>query len=194
RTQFILPASDIGTVTQLAQDRRGVYVRTEYLSASRAIVEYDLPLAEIVYDFFDKLKSATRGYGSMDYELKCYQAAPLVKMDIMVNGEPVDSLSTIVHRDEAQRRGRRYVQALRKEIPRHLFQIPLQASIGGKIIARENISALSKNVTAKCYGGDVTRKRKLLEKQKKGKARMKTIGKVDVPQSAFLAVLAVRDN
>jgi GTP-binding protein LepA len=194
RTQFILPATDIGAVTRLAQERRGHFVRTEYLSATRVILVYDMPLAEIVYDFFDLLKGATRGFGSMDYEFKAFQESDLVRMEILVNGEPVDALSTIVHREESQRRGRKYLSVLRKEIPRHMFQIPLQAAIGGKIIARENISAMAKNVTAKCYGGDVTRKRKLLEKQKKGKKRMRTIGRVDVPQSAFLAVLQARKD
>jgi GTP-binding protein LepA len=189
RTQIILPAEYIGPVLKLAEERRGVYRRTEYMGPKRAILEYDLPMIEVVSDFYDRLKSVTRGYGTMDYDFAGFHASDVVKLDVLVHGEPVDALSTICHRSVADRRGRALIRRLKKEIPRHLFQIPLQAAIGARIVARENIPPLRKNVTAKCYGGDVTRKRKLLERQKEGKKRMKTIGTVSVPQEAFLAVL-----
>ncbi|HOA72921.1 MAG TPA: translation elongation factor 4 [Phycisphaerae bacterium] len=191
---LIVPADAIGPIMQLAEDRRGKYRRTEYLSPTRAMLTYEFPLAEIIYDFYDRLKAATHGYGTMDYELKGYQADDLVKLDILVNGTPVDALSIIVHRDKADRRGRALIRRLRKEISRHMFDIPLQAAIGNKIIARETIKALRKDVTAKCYGGDVTRKRKLLEKQKEGKKRMKMVGQVSIPQEAFMAVLDPGDD
>ncbi len=189
RVNFIVPAKNIGSVMQLSEDRRGTYKNTEYLGPDRAQVIYELPLAEIIYDMHDKLKSATRGYGTMDYEVIGFQAADLVKMDILVKGTKVDALSTIVHRDFAERRGRALVKKLKTEIPKHLFEVPLQAAIGSRVIARETISALRKNVTAKCYGGDITRKRKLLQKQKEGKKRMKQFGQVEIPQKAFLSVL-----
>ena len=189
RVDLIVPADSIGAIMHLAEQRRGVYQQTEYLSADRVILTYEFPLAEIIYDFYDKLKSATRGYGTMDYEIIGYRANDLVKLDILVNEQNVDALAVICHRDKAFPRGRAIIQKLRKEIDRHMFEIPVQAAVGSRIIARETIRALRKNVTAKCYGGDVTRKRKLLEKQKAGKKRMKMVGNVEIPQKAFLAVL-----
>ncbi len=189
RAQLIVPAEHIGGIMKLAEERRGKYVRTEYLSTKRVILEYDLPLAEIVHDFYDKLKSATRGYGTMDYEFRGYFPARLARLDITVAGQRVDALATVVHKSVAERRGRAVLKKLRESIPRHLFQIALQAAVDGRVLARENIAPLRKDVTAKCYGGDVTRKRKLLERQKEGKQRMKSIGQVSVPQEAFLAVL-----
>jgi GTP-binding protein LepA len=189
RVSFILPANDIGPIMQLCNDKRGVYVKTEYLSPQRAVLVYDLPLAEVIYDLHDKLKSYTKGYGTMDYELVGYFEADLVRMDILVGGNRVDALSVICDRRDSERRGRAIVKKLRSEIDRHQFEVAIQAAIGSRIIARETISALRKNVTAKCYGGDITRKRKLLAKQKEGKKRMKSIGSVDIPQKAFLAVL-----
>ena len=189
-TNIIAPAEYIGPIMQLCQDKRGIYKNVEYLDPTRINVHYELPLSEIVYDFYDKLKSYTKGYASFDYELTDYKTSSLVKMDILLNGEIVDALSVIIHKDFAYQKGRMIVDKLRKLIPRQMFQIPIQASIGTKVIARENISALRKNVLAKCYGGDVSRKRKLLEKQKEGKKRMKMVGKVEVPPEAFLAVLS----
>ena len=189
RVSFILPSDAIGPIMQLANDRRGVYKKTEYLSPSRAILEYELPLAEVIYDLYDKLKSATRGYGTMDYDFIGYRAEDLVKLDILVAAKRVDALSSIVHRSQAERRGRRLVKKLRGEISRHQFEIAIQAAIGSRVIARESIAALRKNVTAKCYGGDITRKRKLWAKQREGKKRLKQVGQVEIPQTAFLAVL-----
>ena len=188
-TEIITPADCIGDIMKLCEQRRGTYREQRYIDAKRQILEYDLPLAEIIFDFFDKLKSITSGYGTMDYQLKGFHADDLVKMDVLVNNQRVDALSVIVHRSKAELRGRALLKRLKEQIDRHLFEIPLQCAIGGKIIARENIKAMGKNVTAKCYGGDVTRKRKLLEKQKKGKDRMKRLGSVDIPQTAFLSVL-----
>jgi len=189
RVSFVLPAESIGPVMKLCTDRRGVYVRTEYLSPTRAMLVYDLALAEVIYDMHDKLKSVTRGYGTMDYELLGYFPADLVRMDILVGGQRVDALSIICDRRDAEFRGRAVVKKLKQEIDRHMFEVALQAAIGSRVIARETISAMRKNVTAKCYGGDITRKRKLWAKQREGKKRMKSIGSVDIPQKAFLAVL-----
>ena len=189
RVQMIVPAECVGTIMQLSMERRGEHKKTEYLSPTRVLMTYDMPLCEIIYDFYDKLKSVTRGYGTADYELVDYRAGDMVKMDILVNGLPVDALSVIVHRDKALWRGRRLIERLKKEIDRHMFEIPLQAAVGAKIIARETIRAFRKDVTAKCYGGDITRKRKLLEKQKEGKKRMKMVGMVSIPQEAFMSIL-----
>lgn len=189
RISFLLPSSNIGDLMGMCTERRGIYVRTEYLSNTRAILVYELPLAEVIYDLYDKLKSVTHGYGTMDYDFLGYRAADLVRLDILVAGKRVDALSTIVHRVTADRRGRKLVQKLRGEIDRHLFEIAIQAAIGSRIIARETIAPIKKNVTAKCYGGDITRKRKLWAKQAAGKKRMKQVGQVDIPQEAFLAVL-----
>ena len=188
-TNIFVPSEYIGPIMELCQDKRGIYKSLEYINDTRVNIHYDLPLSEIVYDFFDRLKSSTKGYASFDYELCGYKAQDLVKMDILINGEPVDALSLIVHKDFAYQRGKKIVENLREIIPRQMFQIPLQASIGAKVIARENISQMRKNVLAKCYGGDITRKRKLLEKQKEGKKRMKMVGSVEIPPEAFLSVL-----
>ena len=189
RVNFILPAEHIGAVMKLCQDRRGLQKGTEYLSMSRTMLTYDLPLAEVIYDLHDRIKSATRGYGTMDYELLGYQPANLVRLDVVVNGNRIDALSVICDRGDADRRGRAIVKKLKAEIDRHMFEIAVQSAIGGRIIARETVPAMRKNVTAKCYGGDITRKRKLWAKQKEGKKRMKSIGRVDIPQKAFMAVL-----
>ena len=191
RVTFILPANNIGIIMQMCEDRRGTYKSTEYIGTDRAQLVYDLPLGEIIYDMHDKLKSATRGYGTMDYDIVGFEPADLVKLDILVKGVKVEALAMIVHRDFAERRGRAVVKRLKKEINKHQFEVALQAAIGTRVIARETISALRKNVTAKCYGGDVTRKRKLLQKQKEGKKRMKSFGQVEIPQKAFLSVLEV---
>lgn len=188
-TNIIAPSEYVGAIMELCQNKRGIYKSIDYIDATRINVHYEIPLSEIVYDFYDKLKSTTKGYASFDYELCGYKPSNLVKMDILLNGEVVDALSVIVHKDFAYSKGRAIVTKLRELIPRQMFQIPIQASIGSKVIARENISAMRKNVLAKCYGGDVSRKRKLLEKQKEGKKRMKMVGAVEVPQEAFLAVL-----
>ena len=193
RVNFIVPTDSIGNLMKLCEDRRGTFKETHYIGSSRAVIVYDLPLAEIVFDFYDKLKSITRGYGTMSYDILGYRAEPLVKLDILVNGRRLDALSIIVHRDEADRRGRRLAKKLKEEIPRHLFQIPIQATIGTRVIARETIPSMGKHVTGKCYGGDITRKRKLWAKQKEGKKRLKSIGNVDIPQAAFLAVLSSED-
>ena len=188
-TNIIAPSEYVGAIMELCQNKRGIYKSIDYIDATRINVHYEIPLSEIVYDFYDKLKSTTKGYASFDYELCGYKPSNLVKMDILLNGEAVDALSVIVHKDFAYSKGRAIVTKLRELIPRQMFQIPIQASIGSKVIARENVSAMRKNVLAKCYGGDVSRKRKLLEKQKEGKKRMKMVGAVEVPQEAFLAVL-----
>ncbi len=190
KAKILLPKEYIGAIMQLADERRAKYISTEYLSEKRAMLTYDIPLGEIIFDFYDKLKSLTRGYGTLDYEFLGYVPEKLVKLDILVAGEKVDALSCIVQRQKAEVKGRNLVKKLKQEISRHMFEIPIQAAIGSKVIARETIRQMSKNVTAKCYGGDVTRKRKLLEKQKEGKKRMKNVGKVEISQKAFLSVLS----
>ena len=190
KTNIFVPKEYIGPIMELCKDKRGNYVSMDYIDEKRVDIHYEIPLSEIVYDFFDKLKSMTKGYASFDYELSGYKPSNLVKMDILVNGEVVDALSLIVHKDFAYSRGKKIVENLRKIIPRQLFIVPLQASVGSKIIARETISAMRKNVLAKCYGGDISRKKKLLEKQKAGKKRMKMVGHVEIPQEAFLSVLS----
>ena len=194
KTNIFVPSEYIGSVMKLCQDKRGNYVSMEYVTPTRVNIHYEIPLSEIVYDFFDKLKSYTKGYASFDYEFIGYKVSSLVKMDILLNGEVVDALSMIVHKDFAYNRGKAIVNNLVKLIPRQQFQVPVQASIGNKAIARADIKAVRKDVLAKCYGGDVSRKRKLLEKQKEGKKRMKQVGNVEVPQEAFLSILSMDEN
>jgi GTP-binding protein LepA len=192
RASILVPDDYMGAVLKLCEDRRGRQINLSY-AGSRAMLEYELPLNEVVFDFYDRLKSVTRGYASFDYQMADYRTGDLVKMAILVNAEPVDALSTIVHRDNAEARGRAMCERLKDLIPRHLFKIPIQAALGGKVIARETIAALRKDVTAKCYGGDASRKRKLLDKQKAGKKKMRQFGKVDIPQDAFIQALKMDD-
>ena len=194
KAEIYTPKEYVGNLMQICQDRRGVYIDMKYLDENRVTLIYDMPLNEIIYDFFDNLKSKTKGYASFDYEFKEYKRSELVRLDIHVNNEPVDALSFIVFKDSAYNRGRKMVEKLKTVIPRQLFIIPLQAVVGGKIIARETISAMRKDVLAKCYGGDITRKKKLLEKQKRGKKKMRQIGNVEVPQEAFLSVLKLDEE
>jgi GTP-binding protein LepA len=193
KAQIIIPEDYIGSIMKLCMDRRGTLTNTTYLSETRVDLQWDLPLSEVIFDFYDKLKSISRGYASLDYEFDRYKPADLIKLDILINGEPLDALSSIVHRNKSFDWGRKLCSRLKDLIPRQLFEVVIQASIGSKVIARTNVKALRKNVTAKCYGGDITRKRKLLEKQKEGKKRMKQVGSVEIPQEAFLAVLSIED-
>ena len=192
--EIMLTKEFVGAIMTLCQERRGTYISMEYIEENRAILKYDLPLNEIIYDFFDALKSRSRGYASLDYELKAYVPSTLCKLDILINKEQVDALSFIVHSSSAYERGRKMCEKLKEEIPRHLFEIPIQAAVGGKVIARETVKAMRKDVLAKCYGGDISRKRKLLEKQKEGKKRMRQIGSVEIPQKAFMSVLKLDEE
>ena len=192
--EIMVTTEFIGSIMELCQERRGRYLGMEYIEATRALLKYDLPLNEIIYDFFDALKSRSRGYASFDYEMKGYEQSELVKLDILINKEEVDALSFIVHSDSAYERGRKMCEKLKEEIPRHLFEIPIQAAVGGKVIARETVKAMRKDVLAKCYGGDISRKKKLLEKQKEGKKRMRQIGNVEIPQKAFMSVLKLDEK
>lgn len=192
--EIMVTTEFIGSIMELCQERRGRYLGMEYIEASRALLKYELPLNEIIYDFFDALKSRSKGYASFDYDLKGYEESRLVKLDILINKEEVDALSFIVHADSSYERGRKMCEKLKDEIPRHLFEIPIQAAVGGKVIARETVKAMRKDVLAKCYGGDITRKKKLLEKQKEGKKRMRQVGNVEIPQKAFMSVLKLDDN
>jgi len=191
KATVMVPNQYVGTVMDLAQEKRAIFLNMEYLTETRVMLTYEMPLIEIIYDFFDLLKSRTKGYASLDYEFSGYKESELAKLDIMVSGEIVDALSCIVHKEKSYQRGRQLAEKLKDIIPRHMFEVPIQATIGTKIIARETVKAMRKNVLAKCYGGDISRKRKLLEKQKEGKKRMKRVGNVEIPQEAFMAVLKV---
>jgi len=192
--EIVVPSEYIGNIMKLSQDRRGGYKKLEYLDPTRAILHYEFPLAEIIFDFYDKLKSLSKGYASLDYEFLEYRQSDLVKLDILINGDPLDALSSIVHKERSYEWGRSLVAKLRKLIPRQMYEVAIQAAIGSRILARESVKPFRKDVIAKCYGGDISRKRKLLEKQKEGKRRMKQVGNVEIPQEAFLAVLKVGDE
>ena len=194
KTNIFVPTLYVGSVMELCQNKRGTFINMDYIDTTRVDIHYEIPLSEIVYDFFDKLKSYTKGYASFDYDFIGNKESNLVKMDILINGDIVDALSIIVHKDFAYKRGKVIVENLKKIIPRQMFEVPIQATIGNKVIARSDIKAMRKNVLAKCYGGDITRKRKLLEKQKEGKKRMKVVGKVEIPEEAFLSVLSVDEK
>ena len=192
--EIMVTTEFVGPIMNLCQERRGVYLGMEYIETTRALLKYDLPLNEIIYDFFDALKSRSRGYASFDYDMKGYVPSELVKLDILINKEEVDALSFIVHSETAYERGRKMCEKLKKEIPRHMFEIPIQAAIGSKVIARETVKAMRKDVLAKCYGGDISRKKKLLEKQKEGKKRLRQVGNVEIPQQAFMSVLKLDEE
>jgi GTP-binding protein LepA len=194
RVSIIIPNDFVGNVMQIVMERRGIQINMFYLDERRVQIDYDMPLSEIIYEFHDRIKTVSKGYASYDYFILDYRKTDVVKLDILVNGEKIDALSQLVHEDKARMRGKFIVEKLKDSIPRHMFKIPLQAAVGGKIIARENINAFRKNVTAKCYGGDITRKRKLLEKQKEGKKKMRQFGNVDIPQEAFLSVLKTNED
>ena len=193
KIQIYTPKDYIGPIMELVTKRRGMSENMEYLDTQRVMLTYRIPLAELIVDFYDKLKSATKGYASLDYQFEGYHSGDLVKMDILVNGDPLDSMSMIVHRDHAQHKGSAIAKRMKEVVPRQMFEVPIQASVGAKIIARETVRAMRKDVLAKCYGGDITRKRKLLEKQKEGKKRMKMVGSVEIPQEAFMAMLRIED-
>ena len=194
KAEIMVTTEYVGAIMKLCQERRGIYLGMEYMEETRAVLRYELPLNEIIYDFFDALKSRSRGYASFDYEMSEYVKSDLVKLDILINKEEVDALSFIVHASTAYERGRKMCEKLKEEIPRHLFEIPIQAAIGSKVIARETVKAMRKDVLAKCYGGDISRKRKLLEKQKEGKKRMRQVGNVEIPQQAFMSVLKLDEE
>jgi len=194
KLSLVTPSQYIGSLMELSTNRRGEFMTMEYLDPTRVVLHFEMPLAELIVDYFDQMKSRSQGYASMDYEELGYRPANLVKVDILVNGEPVDALSLIVHRDRAQSTGRALTERLKQLIPRQMFEIPIQAAIGSNVVARESVRAMRKNVLAKCYGGDITRKRKLLEKQKEGKQRMKRVGSVEIPQEAFLAMLRMDEG
>ena len=194
KIQIYSPQDYIGPIMELVLGKRGEYITTEYLDATRVSLQYRMPLAEVIVDFYDRLKSVTRGYASLDYQFDNYQAEDLVKLDVLVNKEPVDALAMIVHRDDAYHRGQKLVSRLKELIPQQMFQVPIQAAVGKNVISRANVRALRKDVLSKCYGGDITRKKKLLEKQKKGKKRMKMVGQVEIPQEAFMSLLSLGDD